>query len=53
MYVFYSETTPVYERPPEKYSATEIIRKLLNPNIDTTLICRQRLLNRAALILWI
>ena len=36
---------PVYETPPEKYSAERIIHILLDPNIDQSKVCTQRPLN--------
>ena len=33
---------PVYETPPSSYSAEQIIRILLNPNIDSLKICQER-----------
>ena len=36
---------PVYEMPPEKYSAERIIHILLDPNIDKSKVCTQRPLN--------
>ena len=36
---------PVYEIPPEKYSAERIIHILLDPNIDKSRVCTQRPLN--------
>ena len=33
---------PVYEVPPEKYSAERVIKILLDPNIDKKKICNQR-----------
>lgn len=34
--------TRVYEVPPEKYSVEDIVRILLNPNIDHANICKKR-----------
>ena len=34
--------TPVYELPPEKYSAEDIVQILLSPNIDRAKICKKR-----------
>ena len=36
---------PVYEVPPEKYSAEQIIKILLDPNFDDKKICKQRPVN--------
>ena len=36
---------PVYETPPEKYTAERIIHILLDPNIEQSKICEQRPLN--------
>lgn len=34
--------SPVFEYPPQSYLAERIITILLDPNIDTRKICRQR-----------
>lgn len=36
---------PIYEVPPEKYSAERIIKVLLDPKIDDKKICKQRPIN--------
>ena len=33
---------PVYERPPQKYTAERIVKILLDPNIDRNKICKRR-----------
>ena len=33
-HVYWSEDEPVYEMPPEKYAAEDIVQILLNPIID-------------------
>ena len=44
--VFYSNESstayPVYEHPPQKYSAETVIKILLDPNLDPSQICSSR-----------
>ena len=41
-HAYRSEDEPVYEIPPEKYAAENIVRILLNPKIDKQRVCKQR-----------
>lgn len=45
IYFYRIDGFPLYEVPPEKYSAERIIKILLDPHIDSSLICRGRPLN--------
>ena len=37
-----SSCVPIYEYPPDKYSAYQMMQILLDPNIDTKRIAKQR-----------
>ena len=40
--IYRNDIQPVYEIPPPSYSAEQILRILLNPNIDGSKICHTR-----------